>query len=369
MSQPEEKWALRLLKKKLIEAIRTEGCSIIVLAGFLSILSPHFISEFRDRILNIHPSLIPSFCGNGFYGFKVHQTALERGVNVTGATVHLVNELTYGGRILFQKTVEEKDTDDAVTLQRRVKEEAEWIILPRAVEMLAAKAKRRIVMTISEYLDRKYPGRVIIAGNSSDGKAVLCYAIMGRSENSRNRVFAFDEDGTLKTKPYDESKVEDPSLIIYNAMKQYEDKVILTNGSQTDTIYETFENGGSIEDAVMKMTYEPDEPNWTSRINAVFNESESTYSLSIIRKEGSSPVRVIYSYPCQKGWGHCIHTYLESESDLLPPFTVDPQRIEIPSSIQELADEMWNALNEDNRISLFVQFGDEMTVLNKNNGD
>ena len=80
-------------------------------------------------------------------------------------------------------------------------------------------------------------------------------------------------------------------------------------------------------------------------------------------------MRVIYSYPCQKGWGHCIHTYLESESDLLPPFTVDPQRIEIPSSIQELADEMWNALNEDNRISLFVQFGDEMTVLNKNNGD
>ena len=142
MSQPEEKWALRLLKKKLIEAIRTEGCSIIVLAGFLSILSPHFISEFRDRILNIHPSLIPSFCGNGFYGFKVHQTALERGVNVTGATVHLVNELTYGGRILFQKTVEEKDTDDAVTLQRRVMEEAEWIILPRAVEMLAAKAEK-----------------------------------------------------------------------------------------------------------------------------------------------------------------------------------------------------------------------------------
>ena len=94
---------------------------------------------------------------------------------MTGATVHLVNELTYGGRILFQKTVEEKDTDDAVTLQRRVKEEAEWIILPRAVEMLATKAKRRIVMTISEYLsDRKYPGRVIIAGNSSDGKAVLC---------------------------------------------------------------------------------------------------------------------------------------------------------------------------------------------------
>ena len=130
------------MKKKLIEAIRTEGCSIIVLAGFLSILSPHFISEFRDRILNIHPSLIPSFCGNGFYGFKVHQTALERGVNVTGATVHLVNELTYGGRILFQKTVEEKDTDDAVTLQRRVKEEAEWIILPRAVEMLAAKAEK-----------------------------------------------------------------------------------------------------------------------------------------------------------------------------------------------------------------------------------
>lgn len=129
-------------EEKLIGAIRTEGCSIIVLAGFLSILSPHFISEFRDRILNIHPSLIPSFCGDGFYGLKVHEAALERGVKVTGATVHLVNEITDGGRILLQKAVEVKDTDDAVTLQRRVMEEAEWIILPRAVEMLAAKAEK-----------------------------------------------------------------------------------------------------------------------------------------------------------------------------------------------------------------------------------
>lgn len=225
-------------------------------------------------------------------------------------------------------------------------------------------------MTIKDYLKpRKYPGRVIIAGNTAQGKAVLCYAIMGRSANSRNRLFSFEEDGTLKTVPFEEDKVEDPSLVIYNCMRQYEDKVILTNGSQTDLVYETLEAGGSFEDALVRMGYEPDAPNYTPRISCLFDESESTYRLAIARKEGDGTVRVIWNYPVQKGYGHCIHTYLESDSGMLPPFTLDPERLELPESLEEVVDQVWSALDEDNRISLFVQVGDEMTTLNKNNGD
>lgn len=122
----------------LLRTVEDEGCQIVVLAGFLSILRPSFIEAFRDRILNVHPSLIPSFCGDGFYGLKVHEAALSRGVKVTGATVHLVNEITDGGRIVRQKAVEVLDGDSPESLQRRVMEQAEWVILPLAIEDLAS---------------------------------------------------------------------------------------------------------------------------------------------------------------------------------------------------------------------------------------
>ena len=122
--------------KALVEYLKSKNVDIVVLAGFLSILGKDFISAYRDRIVNIHPSLIPSFCGDGFYGFKVHQAALDYGVKVTGATVHLVNEITDGGKILMQKAVYINDDDTAETLQKRVMQEAEWQILPQAVEML-----------------------------------------------------------------------------------------------------------------------------------------------------------------------------------------------------------------------------------------
>lgn len=121
--------ALRDYMKKM-------NVDIVVLAGFLAILGSRFIDAYRDRIVNIHPSLIPSFCGDGFYGLKVHQAALDYGVKVTGATVHLVNEITDGGKILMQKAVYINEDDTAETLQKRVMEEAEWQILPRAVENL-----------------------------------------------------------------------------------------------------------------------------------------------------------------------------------------------------------------------------------------
>lgn len=122
--------------KALVEYLKSKNVDIVVLAGFLSILGKDFISAYRDRIVNIHPSLIPSFCGDGFYGLKVHQAVLDYGVKVTGATVHLVNEITDGGKILMQKAVYINDDDTAETLQKRVMQEAEWQILPQAVEML-----------------------------------------------------------------------------------------------------------------------------------------------------------------------------------------------------------------------------------------
>ena len=127
----------------LIGVLKEADIDMIVLAGFMSILSPDFISEFRDRMINVHPSLIPSFCGKGFYGLHVHEAALEYGVKVTGATVHFVNEIPDGGKIILQKAVEVQEGDTPEVLQRRVMEQAEWIILPQATEMVAAQLAER----------------------------------------------------------------------------------------------------------------------------------------------------------------------------------------------------------------------------------
>ena len=124
--------------KALVEYLKSKNVDIVVLAGFLSILGKDFISAYRDRIVNIHPSLIPSFCGDGFYGLKVHRAALDYGVKVTGATVHFVNEITDGGKIILQKAVCVKDGDTPEILQKRVMEEAEWKILPEAAELFCA---------------------------------------------------------------------------------------------------------------------------------------------------------------------------------------------------------------------------------------
>lgn len=126
----------RAFDEALLAALRRHDISLVVLAGFLSILGENVVSAYRDRIINVHPSLIPAFCGDGFYGLRVHKAALEYGVKVTGATVHLVNEITDGGKILLQKAVEVQEDDTPETLQRRVMEQAEWALLPRAVAML-----------------------------------------------------------------------------------------------------------------------------------------------------------------------------------------------------------------------------------------
>ena len=184
----------------LLAALREHRIDVVVLAGFLSILGPSVIAAYPERILNVHPSLIPSFCGAGYYGLRVHEAALAKGVKVTGATVHFVNEVPDGGRILLQQAVDVLPGDTPETLQKRVMEQAEWKLLPRALAQLteeldaadgpAAPRKEEKDMDhlslAAELAVNTYPGRGIVLGRSEDGKsAVIAYFIMGRSANSR----------------------------------------------------------------------------------------------------------------------------------------------------------------------------------------
>ena len=234
----------------LLAALREHRIDVVVLAGFLSILGPSVIAAYPERILNVHPSLIPSFCGAGYYGLRVHEAALAKGVKVTGATVHFVNEVPDGGRILLQQAVDVLPGDTPETLQKRVMEQAEWKLLPRALAQLteeldaadgpAAPRKEEKDMDhlslAAELAVNTYPGRGIVLGRSEDGKsAVIAYFIMGRSANSRNRVFTA-KDGGIITEAADPSKLEDPSLIIYAPVRVLGKTTIVTNGDQTDTI-------------------------------------------------------------------------------------------------------------------------------------
>ena len=218
-----------------------------------------------------------------------------------------------------------------------------------------------------------YPGRGIILGNSKDGKyAVATYFIMGRSENSRNRVFALQEDG-ICTKAFDESKVIDPSLIIYHPVREYNDYLIVTNGDQTDTILEGLKQNKSIQESLSQREFEPDEPNYTPRISGLLN-NDGTYQLSILKSiddKGSDCARYYYEYPTYNGLGHFIHTY-ETDGNPLPSFIGEPKRVEIIDDIDEYSNLIWDSLNEDNKISLYVCFIDkeskekQIRIINKN---
>jgi len=221
-----------------------------------------------------------------------------------------------------------------------------------------------------------YPGRGIVCGKSADGRyAVSAYFIMGRSVNSRNRIFAL-KNGELFTEPFDASKVEDPSLIIYAAVRTYDNNLIVTNGDQTDTIYEGLEKGISFNKALEAREFEPDGPNFTPRISAMltFAGNDFTYQMSILKSidaEGSACARFGFSYPSAAGLGHFIHTYV-CDGNPIPTFQGEPERVNIPADIDEFTDALWNALDEDNRISLYVRYTDLQTggftdrLINKN---
>lgn len=224
----------------------------------------------------------------------------------------------------------------------------------------------------------RYPGRGIVVGQSCDGtKAVIAYFIMGRSVNSRNRVFV-ERDGAVFTEPFDVSKLEDPSLIIYAAVRNFESHLIVTNGDQTDTIYDGLAEGKTFYEALESRCFEPDAPNFTPRISAeaVFGaDGTFRYRMSILKSadaEGSACNRFGYDYAPSAGVGHFIHTY-EHDGNPLPTFRGEPERVEIPDDIDGFTDEIWNALDEDNRISLYVRYTDiaggetETRLINKNN--
>ena len=206
-----------------------------------------------------------------------------------------------------------------------------------------------------------YPGRGIVAGRSADGRIALAYFIMGRSENSRNRVLE-EKEGVLYTRPFDESKVKDPSLIIYPAMRRFGEEIILTNGDQTDTIYEARKAGVSFFDALESRTYEPDAPNHTPRISALLHlTAPFSYEMSILQRgEGGECLRRRFSYAGERGIGHLIHTYL-TDGDPLPSFTGEPRALALPADIDAFSKELWGALDEANKISLFVRFFDPET--------
>lgn len=224
--------------------------------------------------------------------------------------------------------------------------------------------------------DNSYVGRGIIIGKSGDGKnAVFAYFIMGRSENSRNRIFELSEDG-IRTRAFDESKLEDPSLIIYAPVRKLDNKIIVTNGDQTDTVYDFIKNGKSFTDALKTREFEPDSPNFTPRISGIieFLNNDFSYELSILKsidENGSDCARYNFSYPSKSGLGHFIHTY-NCDGSPIPAFTGEPERVEITNDIDEFTNIIWDNLNSENKISLYTEFisletgKSEARLINKN---
>ena len=216
------------------------------------------------------------------------------------------------------------------------------------------------VKSVSERLTgNTYPGRGIVLGLSADGsRALAAYFIMGRSANSRNRIFTV-KNGEVFTEPFDASKVVDPSLIIYAALRQLGNKLIVTNGNQTDTVYEGLQAGKSFSKALESRCFEPDGPNFTPRISGMLtlDPEKPRYEMSILKSVdelGSDCARYTFSYPAKPGLGHFIHTYVHDGSPI-PTFQGEPERVAIGNDLDSFTEELWAALDPDNKISLYVR--------------
>ena len=228
-----------------------------------------------------------------------------------------------------------------------------------------------------ELRENAYPGRGIVIGKSEDGtKAAAAYFIMGRSENSRNRIFATEGEG-IRTQAFDESKLTDPSLIIYAPVRVIGNRTIVTNGDQTDTVYEGIEKGLTFEQALRSREFEPDGPNYTPRISGIMQVEDGTYhyAMSILKSNNGNPdscCRYTFTYENPvPGEGHFIHTYMH-DGDPLPSFEGEPKLVKIPNDMEAFAADLWDSLNEDNKGSLFVRYIDiktgkyETKIINKN---
>ena len=228
-----------------------------------------------------------------------------------------------------------------------------------------------------ELKNNAYPGRGIVIGKSKNGKkAVTAYFIMGRSSNSRNRVFVEDGEG-IRTQAFDPSKLEDPSLIIYAPVRVLGNKTIVTNGDQTDTIYDGMDKQLPFEQSLRSREFEPDEPNFTPRISGVMHieSGNFSYAMSILKSNngnGAACNRYTYAYENPiAGEGRFIHTYMH-DGNPLPSFEGEPKWVEIPDDMEAFTDMLWNSLNEENKVSLFVRYIDietgkyETKIVNKN---
>ena len=228
-----------------------------------------------------------------------------------------------------------------------------------------------------ELKGNSYPGRGIVIGRSADGKkAVAAYFIMGRSENSRNRVFVEDGEG-IRTQAFDPSKLTDPSLIIYAPVRVLGNKTIVTNGDQTDTIYEGMDKQLTFEQSLRCREFEPDAPNYTPRISGIMHVENGgyNYAMSILKSNNGDPSscsRFTYAYEnAAPGEGHFIHTY-QCDGNPLPSFEGEPKLVAIPDDMDAFADMLWESLNEENKVSLFVRYIDiatgkyESKIINKN---
>ena len=222
-----------------------------------------------------------------------------------------------------------------------------------------------------------YPGRGIVIGRSADGtKAVTAYFIMGRSANSRNRVFVEDKEG-IRTEAFDPSKLEDPSLIIYAPVRVLGKKTIVTNGDQTDTVYDLMSTGKTFEESLRTREFEPDAPNFTPRISGLMtvDNGEYDYAMSILKSHNGNPdicERHTYTYDAAfAGEGHYIHTYM-GDGNPLPSYEGEPTWVKISGDIEEFTQMIWDNLNADNKVSLFVRYIDiatgeyETRIINKN---
>ena len=221
-----------------------------------------------------------------------------------------------------------------------------------------------------------YPGRGIVIGQSADGKqAVIAYFIMGRSENSRNRVFV-EEGAGIRTQAFDPAKLSDPSLVIYAPVRVLGEATIVTNGDQTDTIYDFLKKGKTFEEALRTRTFEPDGPNYTPRISGIVERRQGSFSykLSILKSCGGDPdfaQRFFFEYAPKPGLGHFIHTY-KQDGDPIPSYEGEPTPVLIEGDIDAFTASLWENLNQDNKVSLFVRTidlttgGTETRIVNKN---
>lgn len=235
----------------------------------------------------------------------------------------------------------------------------------------------KMLSLAQELKENTYPGRGIVIGKSPDGKkAVTAYFIMGRSGNSRNRIFAVEGEG-IRTEAFDPSKLEDPSLIIYAPVRVLGNKTIVTNGDQTDTVYDGMKEGLTFEQSLRSREFEPDGPNYTPRISGMMQVEDGNYEyvMSILKSNNGSPDacnRFTYAYENPvAGAGHFIHTYMH-DGNPLPSFEGEPKLVGISDDIDEFTDMIWNSLNDENKVSLFVRYIDiaagqyETRIMNKN---